>query len=87
MGVFASCSQSEIGDEAPQSNQVTLKVTADEGLQTRASGVDRFAIEVYTDATYTTPANEVFGNTNKANNATGVFTMILDRTQAYYCLI
>lgn len=89
MGVFASCSQSEIGDETPQSNQVTLKVIADEGLQTRANatGVDRFAIEVYTDAAYTTPANEVFGNTNKANNATGEFTMVLDRTQAYYCLL
>ena len=88
LGVFASCSQSEIGDETPQSNQVTLKVTADEGLSTRtaASGVNRFAIEVYTDASYTTAAN-VFGGTNKATTADGVFTMVLDRTQTYYCLL
>lgn len=89
-GAFASCSQNEPGDETPQTtHQVTLQVTASDGLQTRANatGVDRFAIEVYTDATYTTPANEVFGSTNKASNATGEFTMILDRTQAYYCLI
>lgn len=89
MGVFASCSQSEIGDEVPQSNQVTLKVTADEGLQTRtnATGVDRFVIEVYTDASYTTVANVFADGTNKASNGTGVFTMVLDRTQAYYCLL
>lgn len=89
MGVFASCSQSEIGDETPQSNQVILKVTADEGLQTRANatGVDRFAIEVYTDAEYNTVANVFSNGANKASNAAGEFTMILDRTQTYYCLL
>lgn len=88
-GVFVSCSQSELGDETPQSNQVTLKVTADEGLGTRAAatGVNRFAIEVYTDASYSTAANVFAGGTNKATTTDGVFTMVLDRTQAYYCLL
>lgn len=90
-GAFASCSQNEPGDETPQTtNRVTLQVTASDGLQTRAdaTGVNRFAIEVYTDAAYTTAAN-VFADetTNKASNATGKFTMVLDRTQAYYCLL
>lgn len=89
---FASCSQSEMGDETPQSKQTILKVVASDGLQTRAAatGVDRFAIEVYTDDAYTTAAN-VFGSgdaaTNKASNATGEFAMVLDRTQKYYCLL
>lgn len=89
LGVFASCSQNEIGYETPQSNQVTLKVTADEGLGTRAAatGVNRFAIEVYTDASYSTAANVFAGETNKATTNNGVFTMVLDRTKAYYCLL
>lgn len=89
VGIFASCSQNELGDETPQSNQVTLKVTADEGLSTRAgaTGVNRFAIEVYTDASYTTAANVFTSGTNKATTTDGVFTMVLDRTQKYYCLL
>lgn len=88
-GFMSSCSNSEMDEETYPTAVTILKVIADEGLQTRANatGVDRFAIEVYTDAAYTTPANEVFGDTNKANNATGEFTMVLDRTQAYYCLL
>lgn len=88
-GFMSSCSNSEMDEETYPTAVTILKVIADEGLQTRANatGVDRFAIEVYTDAAYTTPANEVFGNTNKANNATGEFTMVLDRTKAYYCLL
>ncbi len=91
--MFASCNEESRMDEgAFEAMPTTLKVTANNGLQTRAAatGVDRFAIEVYTDAAYTTPAT-VFGSgeaaTYKANNATGEFTMILDRTQAYYCLL
>lgn len=90
-GAFASCSQNEPGDETPQTtHRVTLQVTASDGLQTRANatGVNRFAIEVYTDAAYTTAAN-VFADetTNKATSTTGEFAMVLDRTQAYYCLL
>lgn len=90
-GAFASCSQNEPGDETPQTtHRVTLQVTASDGLQTRANatGVNRFAIEVYTDAAYTTATN-VFADetTNKAISTTGEFAMVLDRTQAYYCLL
>lgn len=86
---FASCSQSEMGDETLQSKQTILKVVASDGLQTRgtATGVDRFAIEVYTDEAYTTAANVFADGTNKANNANGEFAMVLDRTQKYYCLL
>jgi|GEM_PF-2515226 len=94
--MFASCNEEnrmdEMGEGASKAMPTTLKVTASDGVQTRAAatGVDRFAIEVYTDDTYTTPAT-VFGSgdaaTHKANNATGEFTMILDRTQPYYCLL
>lgn len=89
LGAFASCSQSETGDEAPQSNQVILKATADPGLQSRgaATSPDRFAIEVYTDAACTTPANIFSDGTNKSQNTTGEFVMVLDRTQRYYCLL
>lgn len=89
MGAFASCSQSEPGDGTPQSNRTILKVVPDDGLQTRAAatGVDNFAIEVYTDAAYTTAANVFADGTNKASNATGQFAMILDRTQEYHCLL
>lgn len=94
--MFASCNEenrmNEMGEGVSEAIPTTLKVTASDGVQTRAAatGVDRFAIEVYTDAAYTTPAT-VFGSgdaaTHKANNATGEFTMILDRTQPYYCLL
>ena len=89
LGAFASCSQSETGDETSPTHQVTLQVTADGGIQTRGEVIvaDRFAIEVYTDATYTTPANVFTGETNKASNTTGLFSMVLDRTQEYYCLL
>lgn len=86
---FASCSQSEMGDETLQSKQTILKVVASDGLQTRgtATGVDRFAIEVYTDEAYTTAANVFADGTNKANNGNGEFAMVLDRTVKYYCLL
>lgn len=88
-GALASCSQNESAtDESNPLQKVTLQVGAEQNLNTRAvdASVDRFAIEVYTDATYETAAN-VFDNTNKATSATGSFSMVLDRTQKYYCLL
>ncbi len=88
--VFASCSQSEIGDEAPQSKQTILKVAADQGLNTRAeaNGVSHYFVEVYTDNAYSKVAN-VFSNgtTNKATCSDGSFSMILDKNLDYYCLL
>lgn len=86
MGVFTSCSKSEIGsNEADTTEAVVLKVTAE--TQTRSRSVDRYVIELYTDNTYTTAANVFTDGTNKASNATGEFQMILDRTKEYYCLL
>lgn len=87
LGVFSSCSKSEIGgDEADSTGTVVLKVTADEGIQTRTLD-ERYVIEVYTDDTYATAANVFNDGTNKAINATGEFQMVLDRTKEYYCLL
>ncbi|MEG0900154.1 MAG: hypothetical protein RSF40_10660 [Oscillospiraceae bacterium] len=78
-----------MGGETPQYNQVTLKVATDEGLQTRAiaTGINRYAIEVYTDANYNTPANVFPNGTNKSINAAGEFEMMIDHTKDYYCLL
>ena len=88
MGVFASCSKNEIGgNDADSTGTVVLKVTADEGIQTRGITGKRYVIEVYTDDTYATAANVFTDGTNKAINATGEFQMVLDRTKEYYCLL
>jgi hypothetical protein len=88
MGIFSSCSKSEIGgNDADSAGTIVLKVTADEGIQTRSRSVDRYVIEVYTDDTYATAANVFADGTNKVSNATGEFQMVLDRTKEYYCLL
>lgn len=87
MGVFSSCSKSEIGgNDADSTGTVVLKVTADENIQTRTLD-ERYVIEVYSDDTYATAANVFNNGTNKAINATGEFQMILDCTKEYYCLL
>lgn len=87
MGVFASCSKNEIGgNDADSTGTVVLKVTADEGIQTRIA-TQRYVIEVYTDDTYATAANVFNDGTNRAVNYTGEFQMVLDRTKEYYCLL
>lgn len=86
---FTSCNNNDLVPEADgTAQQVTLQVTPDQGLSTRAAatGVDRFAIEVYSDATYTTPAN-VFGDKNATTSTNGSFTMTLDKNQEYHCLL
>lgn len=87
-GIFASCSKSEIESyEANSTSPTILKVTTNNETQTRARAVDRYVMEIYTDETYTTPANILTDGTNKTSNATGEFQMVLDRTKAYYCLL
>jgi len=87
MGIFSSCSKSEIGgNDADPTGTVVLKVTADEGIQTRIAD-ERYVIEVYTDDTYATAANVFNNGTNRAVNYTGEFQMVLDRTKEYYCLL
>jgi len=87
MGIFSSCSKSEIGgNDADPTGTVVLKVTADEGIQTRIAD-ERYVIEVYTDDTYATAANVFTNGTNRAVNYTGEFQMVLDRTKEYYCLL
>lgn len=91
LGALASCSQNEpeATDGASTLQPVRINVYTNQA-NTRATtpdGISRFAIEVYADEAYTTPAN-VFadGTANKETNATGVFNMILDKSKAYYCL-
>lgn len=87
---FTSCNNNDLVSETDgTTRQVILQVTPDQGLNTRATvtGVDRFAIEVYTDADYKIAAKVLSNGTNKASSATGEFAMVLDRTQKYYCLL
>ncbi len=90
-GAFVSCQKNDLTNEAVTecAQRVTLNLVADDALGTRAAGVSNYLIEVYSDATYTTPAN-IFGAGNDATNRSvstnGSFSMILDRTKDYYCL-
>ena len=87
---FTSCNNNDLVPETDgTAQQVTLQVTPDQGLNTRAvaSGVNRFAIEVYTDATYATAANVFDGGKSTATSTNGSFTMTLDKNQEYHCLL
>lgn len=88
-GILVSCNKSEFGGSDASGNKtITLKVIADGGVQTRSgTSADRFVIEVYSDNTYTTAANAFSDGTNKATNATGEFSVILDLSKDYYCLL
>lgn len=63
-------------------------MTATEPNSRAATDVDRYVIEVYTDADCTQAAN-VFksGTANKAANTTGSFVMTLGKEKSYYCLL
>ncbi len=87
--VLASCSNSDLpADSGANLRQVTVSVATDHAPETRAteSAETRYAISVWEDEEYTTPANVFTGSTNCANNTTGVFAMILNSTKSYYCL-
>ena len=87
---FTSCNNNDFVSETDgTTQQVTLQVTPDQGLNTRAAatGVDRFAIEVYTDAAYTTAANVFEGGKSATTSSNGTFTMTLDKNQEYHCLL
>ena len=90
-GAFVSCQKTDLTNEAVTegAQRVTLNLVADDAVGTRAAGVSNYLIEVYSDDTYTTPAN-IFGTDNDATNRSlstnGSFSMILDRTKDYYCL-
>lgn len=89
---LASCGNNDLLPEENDAStrQVTLQVAADQGLNTRADNpapADRFAIEVYTDATYTTVANVFEGGKNATTSSNGTFTMTLDKNQEYHCLL
>ncbi len=92
-GVFASCQKSNLPNEiiTDREQSVTINLLADDAVNTRAAadGIAQYIIEVYSDATYTTPLN-IFGEgenaTNQSKSANGAFNIILDRTVDYYCL-
>lgn len=86
--VFTSCNQDEF-DTVATGEAVTLTVSVDEGVMPRSTDptVDRYVIEVYTDNACTVAANVFPDGKNSAVNSTGAFSMILDRSKAYYCLL
>lgn len=87
---FTSCNNNDLVPETDgTAQQVTLQVTPDQGLSTRgvATSVDHFAIEVYTDAAYTTAAYVFDGGKSTATSTNGSFTMTLDKNQEYHCLL
>ena len=87
-GVFVSCQKTDLGSEAATEGQqrVTINLVADDAVGTRAAatGVTQYIIEVYSDATHTTPLN-IFenGTKNQATYTNGSFALILDRTVDY----
>ena len=87
---FTSCNNDLVPETNGTTQQVTLQVATDQGLNTRAeaTGVSHYFVEVYTDNAYTNAAN-VFsnGSTNEATSSNGSFAMILDKTKDYYCLL
>lgn len=90
VAALTSCNNNDFVSETDgTTQQVILQVTPDQGLNTRAAatGVDRFAIEVYSDATYTTAANVFEGSKNATTSSNGTFTMTLDKNQEYHCLL
>ncbi len=92
IGFLVSCQKSDLAEVETEGTQhVTLNIVANDAVGTRADaiGIAQYIMEVYSDATYTTPAN-IFGEgenkTNQATSTNGSFSMILDRTVNYYCL-
>ena len=92
VATLASCTKNELSDlsKSDDLQTVTITVAPEEVVVTRADnpvGITNFVIEVYTDNTYTTPAN-IFNEktTNQASNSTGTFRMVLDKSKNYYCL-
>lgn len=86
--MLASCSQEEYSAGQTDGEKVTVTLATDDEPMSRSGGagiVDRYIIEVYSDATFGTPAN-VFGSTNQATSTDGTFSLALDRTKEYYCL-
>ena len=95
VATLASCTKNELSDlsKSDDLQTVTITVAPEEVVVTRADnpvGITNFVIEVYTDNTYATPANifPVDGGepTNQASNATGTFSMVLDKSKNYDCL-
>lgn len=90
VAALTSCNNNDFVSETDgTTQQVILQVTPDQGLNSRAAatGVDRFAIEVYSDAAYTTAANVFEGGKNATISSNGTFTMTLDKNQEYHCLL
>lgn len=94
---LASCNNEELGENTLSSTrEVTVNAAPDYRMadgsaapKTRGTvTVDRYVIEVYENADYST-AGKVFenGTSSRATNATGSFTMSLANDKDYYCLM
>lgn len=95
--MLASCSNEELGENNPSGirevmvNAVPDYAMADgsTALQTRGTAtVDRYVMEVYENADYSTAAKVFEGGTvSRATNATGSFAMSLAGDKDYYSLL
>ena len=94
---LASCSNEELGENKTfGTREVTVNAAPDYRMadgsaapKTRGTvTVDRYVIEIYENADYSTAA-KVFENvtSSRATNATGSFTMSLANDKDYYCLM
>ncbi len=85
---LVSCNTNEI--EIPSSDQtaVQLQLAVENNIISRADGATRFVAQVFSDQTYTTPAN-VFDNGTSSSvvSASGTIDIIISPTQEYYFLL
>lgn len=94
---LASCNNEELGENtSSDTREVTVNAAPDYAMadgsaapQTRGTAtVDRYVMEVYENADYSTPANVFEGGTaSRSTNATGSFTISLADNKDYYCLM
>lgn len=100
IAIATGCTQ-EMDIPSESANQVTLTLATDvqyanevqpvnnatnSTSQTRATTIGRYVIAVYTDEACTAPAN-VFGTTNRKEQANAEFMLSLHKDRTYHCLL
>ncbi len=78
--ILTSCQKEDVGITS-SSETVTLNVTAQDAFSTRSDGETlRYIMAKYSDASYTTLVDD------QESNATGAFSIVVDKEQDYYIL-
>lgn len=86
--LLASCNNNNpLTNDDDNLRPMTISVITDH-IVTRAatSSVAHYAISVWEDKSYTTPAPVFSDGNNYAANTSGSFSMVLNSTKSYYCL-